>query len=186
VGVHILAYEDRDGVVHVVDADSEDELWRSDPSGGEIEVLAWSRDGERLIVLTGRRLVVLGADGHLILRTPSAGATTGAVSPDGETIAIVRRESNRSQLFDLPTGLRKRTRDGGLPFAGPGRFGEVTWSPDGTRLLLAWRDADQWLFIDPERARRIVAFGAITRQFDPGDADGGEFPRVAGWVLPER
>ena len=55
----------------------------------------------------------------------------------------------------------------------------LDWSRDGRRLLLAWRDADQWLLLGPNgRVRR--ALGGVS---DELGAAGG-FPRLAGWCCP--
>ena len=70
-----------------------------------------------------------------------------------------------------------------------------SWSPDGRWLLVGWPAADQWLFIpaviDGGASRRrggaeVVAFDRISEQFDPGTPGPSRFPRVAGWVLPQR
>ena len=50
------------------------------------------------------------------------------------------------------------------------------WSRDGRRLLLAWRDADQWLLLGPGgRVRR--ALHGVSGELGAA----GGFPRVAGW-----
>jgi len=74
-----------------------------------------------------------------------------------------------------PTGLSERRL-----LARPGRFTDVTWSPDGTWILFGWRDAGQWLFIRPAD-RKVVAVAGISRQFAPGTRPAVGFPRVAGW-----
>jgi hypothetical protein len=71
-------------------------------------------------------------------------------------------------------------------FSGAGRFGELAWSPDGGWLLVAWQDADQWLFIRTDAAgggevERLRAVANISRQFDPGAADGSDFPALRTW-----
>ena len=52
--------------------------------------------------------------------------------------------------------------------------------PTAHWLLLAWRDADQWLFIRL-RDGRVVAVDNISQQFDPGGNGPPPFPRLAGW-----
>ena len=72
-------------------------------------------------------------------------------------------------------------------FGAHGRLTGPTWSPDGRWLLVGWPAADQWLFIDADRPRRVVAFDRISEQFESGlgKAPHG-FPRVSGWILPQR
>ena len=55
----------------------------------------------------------------------------------------------------------------------------LAWSRDGRRLLLAWRDADEWLLLGPGgRVRR--ALHGVSGELGAA----GGFPRVAGWCCP--
>jgi hypothetical protein len=60
-------------------------------------------------------------------------------------------------------------------FAGAGAFTGLEWSPDGRWLLVAWRDADQWLFLRSAGVRAVRGVSDISRQF------GGAFPALGGW-----
>ena len=53
-------------------------------------------------------------------------------------------------------------------FAGQGDFGQLAWSPDGRRLLVAWRSADEWLFVD-RASGRVVAIANVDEQFPRAD-----------------
>jgi len=68
-------------------------------------------------------------------------------------------------------------------FSGPGRFSGLEWSPDGSWLLLAWRSADQWLFLNPSRPGRVKAISNVSSQFAPGEVGAGQgaFPKIHGW-----
>jgi hypothetical protein len=103
-----------------------------------------------------------------------------ALFPDGERTARVTRRGDRSVLVLEREG---RTRP---IFSAPGRLTDPTWSPDGRWLLVGWPQADQWLFIRSDRPRHVIAFDRISAQFDPGGSGEADFPRVAGWVLPQR
>ena len=61
---------------------------------------------------------------------------------------------------------------------------KLLYSPDGEWLLLAWRSADQWLFLNPADPRRVVAISDIAAQFDPGTTSPPSFPKLAGWCCP--
>ncbi|MGH2992844.1 MAG: WD40 repeat domain-containing protein [Solirubrobacterales bacterium] len=181
-GRHLLTYADRNGRVRLVNADSGRELWASARITTEIESLEWSADGRSLLVLTSSFFVVLDESGDSIAKGPTGEpATAAAFSPQSGRIALVRRSTGkappgRSELVLLDVdGFGERRL-----FDGPGRFTDVTWSPDGEWLLLSWRDADQWLFIRPSD-ERVVAVSNISRQFDPGASDPRAFPRVSGW-----
>jgi hypothetical protein len=54
---------------------------------------------------------------------------------------------------------------------------DVAWSPDGQWLLLAWRDADQWIFVRAAGRPRLRAVSGIAGQFESE-----RFPRIAGWA----
>jgi WD40 repeat protein len=181
---HVLAYTDRDGRVRVVDVDSGKELWSTaELVGTAVEGLDWSHDGRRLLVLTDSFFTVLDADGQPLVKGATDGrAQAAAFSPDSYDVALIRTEAStrggRSELVLLAG--RGDVQGERRLFDGPGRFTDVTWSPDGEWLLLAWRDADQWLFIRPSD-EKPVAVSNISRQFDPAAAGTGAFPRVSGW-----
>jgi hypothetical protein len=179
---HVLAYVDRRGRVKLVAVDSGRRLWHSGPLPDGPTALAWSPDGGRLLVVTRRRLVILGARGRRLLSRaiPQGFAVTGAQwRPRGAQIAIVRHDAagRRSELVlaEADRGLRER-----VLFTGPGRFGAPAWSPAATRLLLPWPDADQWLFLRPGFGPRLTAVANIAAQFAPGGG-AAAFPRSVQW-----
>jgi dipeptidyl aminopeptidase/acylaminoacyl peptidase len=181
---HLLTYVDRDGRVRLVDTDSGRELWASGRFATDVESLSWSPDGGRLLVLTSSFYSVLDERGRSIAKGPTRGAAdVAAFSPDGP-IALIRRSggktfAGRSELVLLDELGRERRL-----FAGPGRFTDLTWSPDGRWLLLSWREPDQWLFIRPRDGKIDDAVSNISRQFDPGATAEPAFPRVSGWCCP--
>jgi hypothetical protein len=58
----------------------------------------------------------------------------------------------------------------------------VLASPDGSRLLLAAPDADQWLLVHLGGGGRITALSGVARQFDPGSRTAAAPPRPAVWI----
>jgi WD40-like Beta Propeller Repeat len=127
---------------------------------------------------TGRDVPVSGLD-----EVPQLAASTvegRARSPISGRTAVVQANDSRSRVFLAGDGPAHRE----LLFSGPGRVTGPTWSPDGRWILVGWVDADQWLFINADQPRRVVAFDDVAEQFD-GTAP-SDFPRVAGWALPER
>ena len=178
---HVLAYVDGGGRVSVVAVDARARLWRSGQFRG-VRALAWSPGGQRLLVVTGRRLAVFGRDGRLVVSRaiPSRFVVTAAEwSPRGREIAIVRYSApvDRGELVlaDAERGLSER-----MVFTGPGRFGAPAWSPGAGRLLLPWPDADQWLFLRPHGGARLTAVANIAGQFGPG-RQRPAFPHAAQW-----
>jgi hypothetical protein len=68
-----------------------------------------------------------------------------------------------------------------LLFAGAGRLGGVTWSPDGRWLLVAWPSADQFLFVRTTRPARVESATGVAREFDPRAVGVAGAPRPWGW-----
>lgn len=117
------------------------------------------------------------------LSTPAAGGLGERVlSPDGITMATLQHVGRRDELVVQDEGQARQR----VLFSARGPLTGPTWSPDGRWLLVGWPAADQWLFISTERSNRVVAFDQISEQFDPGGDGGGRFPRVSGWILPQR
>lgn len=58
-------------------------------------------------------------------------------------------------------------------FAAPGLDG-LAWFPDGRRLLVSWKEANQWIFV-PMTGGRVRAVANAAEQF------GGSFPQPSGW-----
>jgi hypothetical protein len=115
------------------------------------------------------------------ITAPSVGQSRGpALSPNGGSLAAIKSTKDGEQL-----SLHEDGRTEILLRAG-GRLTGPTWSPDGRWLLVGWPAADQWLFIDTNRANHVVAFDRISEQFDPGGEGPAPFPSVSGWILPER
>jgi hypothetical protein len=190
-GLHVLAYVRRDNTIQIVDTDSGDVV-----SGGfepgplePIRELEWSADGTQLLAVTEKALYVDGAPDSPSFVAPlgsRAAIDSASFSPDGKRIAVVRRVGDRGEL-----ALVEQTKGGvakpPVLLSGPGRLTDPTWSPDGRWLLVGWPRADQWLFVRTDRrAQGPVPFGQITAQFESGDEESGGFPRISGWVLPER
>jgi dipeptidyl aminopeptidase/acylaminoacyl peptidase len=177
---HLLTYVDRGGRVRLVDVDSGRRLWASGRFAGGVKGLDWSADGGRLLVLSSSFYGVLDARGRAIAKGPTRGAADDAsFAPDGP-IALVRRSAGRTAAGRSELVLLNEFGEERRLFAGPGRFTDLAWSPDGRWLLLSWRDADQWLFIRPSD-EKPVAVSDISRQFDPGAGGEPAFPHVSGW-----
>ena len=170
---HVLAASDARGTISVYAVDRGAVAGRSAPGEPPIE-LAWSPDGKRLLALARHSLRLLDARARATEpRRAPAGArnVTAAFHPTRPTYALVRyrARADRSEVV-LANGRRV--------FDGTGRFTDLAWSPDGRWLVVAWRDADQLVFVRTSGARRIEAVANVSRQFESA-----RFPRIAGWVL---
>ena len=173
----------RDGSVRAIDADSgpsssrpgRGRCRRSSP-GRRTARGCWSRTRSELTALRSQRRARLAAARRRpggVRRRRSARRGAGRRRPR------LPRRARRSELLLLGPGAP----DARL-FAGPGASRVVQPSPDGRWLLLAWRSADQWLFLDLGHPQRVVAVAGISAQFAPGTTSPPPFPSVAGWCCP--
>ena len=178
---HVLAFADARERVDVVAVDSRRRLWRSARVRG-LRGLSWSPDGRLLLARTAHSLLLFDGAGRLLFSRPMPAGTVlqhAEWAPRGAEVAVVRRSpaAGRSEvvLLDAARGLRGR-----VLFTGPGRFDSLAWSPAADRLLVGWREADQWLFLRPHAGGRLRAVANIARQFMPGAARPSS-PRSVQW-----
>jgi hypothetical protein len=127
--------------------------------------LEWSDDGRLLAVTSVNRIVVLDPQGRIVRTIGALGSTiTGsAFRPHSRRLAVSVRVGPRSELKLVDVDRPGHAR---LLFAGPGRFRDVAWSPDGTTLLVDWPTANQWLFL---RGSKVHAVGNIREEFPRRD-----------------
>jgi WD40 repeat protein len=174
-GRHLLAFADRLGGIHLVDVDRPAPL-RPVPGGEVPEELQWVGDGSALLVLSPRSLRILRPDRSLVRRIAlPPGPHSLAVSPHGHLFALTRRFGpDRSEVLVFAAAHPLKAR---RLFAATGTFTGVEWSPDGRWLLLAWPDADQWLFVGTGRERKVLPVARVAEQF----SQSGVFPALGGW-----
>lgn len=194
LGPHFLAYVDATRRLRVVETDTGQTLSATRSSPG-IAAIDWAADGRALLEASSHRLWLrhlrfaklaesfrIGGAERIAL---PAGAflRTAAFAPEGHDVAVLleRRTGTgtpRSEalLIDTKGGPPRRL------FAVSGRLSQLAWSPDGSRLLIAWPAADQWLFL-PTGGRRghLQAVGSISSVFSPGHRGRAPFPQIDGW-----
>jgi hypothetical protein len=174
---HILAFAQADGLIRVLDLDAGTTLLRYPIAQQPIQ-LGWSADGRRLIVLDRGGIRTFDEDIVVRRGLRNRVAVEFGPAPTGEQIAIVARvpgEDRSELLLFRPSGASRRV------FEGAGSFSGVEWSPDGTWLLLAWKSADQWLFIRSAGVPEIRAVSNISRQFAGGPDLSPGFAELRGW-----
>lgn len=156
------------------DADTGRVRWRAN-AGSPFAPLAlsWSADGERVAVVFEREIVVFDSRGRKLQRVEflRSDISAAAFAPAGHVLGVLLRApgtvtaSTRAsvRLVDADTGSRGREL-----FTGRGDFRELAWSPDGRYVLVAWRSADRWLFVN-RATRYAVAVENISAQFPRPD-----------------
>jgi len=167
----VLTYAGPGGLIETVDVDTRRRLW-SRRAGAPPVALDWTRDGRRMVALFPGSLRVYDRYGRPLTRRRLEGGRALALDPGGRRAAVAVAGRGGTRVLTVPLRADGRPRS---VFDGLGRVEGIDWSPDGHRLLLAWRDADQWLLLGP--GRRVRALSDVSGELG---ASAG-FPRVAGW-----
>lgn len=196
LGPYLLAYIRGDGSLRIVNVDSEQVVGASDEASVATRELAWAPDGSHLLEVEPRSLRLrdlrigklaneIGVGPARSLALPlGAVVQSAAFSPHDGTIATLlhlpgagaRPPHSAIVLIDPASGSRRPL------FTASGRLADLFWSPDGSRLLTSWRDANQWLFIPTSGRDRVRAIGGISAEFSPGaEPSPAGFPRIDGW-----
>lgn len=174
---HVLVYARERGGLEAVDVARGATLWHAQGQAAltHTRQLAWSHDGRRLVARSPRGLTVLDAGGRVLRTLAVPGRTRQlALHPSGTRAAVVVASAGGTRVLDIPLGGTAAPRQ-----LFQGDVDGLAWSRDGRRLLLAWRDADQWLLLGPNgRVRR--ALHGVSGELGAA----GGFPRLAGWCCP--
>jgi hypothetical protein len=185
-----LAYLSDGGKLQIVNSESGERLIAA-PALPGVSRLEWGANGSAILEASPRALRLrevrarkvalpdLGPARTLPLPGSGISLTGAALAPERQAVAAVvthwRDHGTRSEVLLFPPGAEKPRS----LLTVPGSLGEVAWSPDGRRLLVAWPGADQWLFLPVDRGRpRAVA--NISTAFSPGER-AASFPRIEGW-----
>ncbi|HET7443773.1 MAG TPA: hypothetical protein VFJ57_03865 [Solirubrobacterales bacterium] len=199
LGVAELAYVDSHGRLRIAESETGRGLASVAALPG-VDEIEWGGHGEVLLesspaAVRVRRLrsakLALEVEiepGRRLPLPAGAGVRDAALSPDGRTVAVLLS----TPLASIAGG--PRTRSTVLLFGPdgpsrrlltvPGDLSELAFSPDGGRLLVAWPEADEWLFLPLGRSKG-EAVGNVARAFAPGQR-AAEFPRVEGWCCRAR
>jgi hypothetical protein len=174
---HVLAYLSG-AHIDIVDVDTRRRLARIRLPHVPHE-LAWSADGSRLYVNLHRSLAIYDARGRRTGRIRMPGrqtVTTFAPARSGSLVAVARRSGASSEVALMAPRAPDR-----VLFRGDGRFTRLRYSPSGRWLLVAWPQADQWVFLRPGAtgARRVLAAPGVTRRIGSRG-----FPQLSGWCCP--
>jgi len=185
-GDDALAYLTASGQVRIADGESGAELMQA-PSPGRVTWIEWGAGGKEILEASPETVRVRSVRGprpalghlHRLPIDKRATVVGAALAPRQPLVAIVLTYWKHSGTFStvMVYGPGDKPR---LLLKAPGSLGhDVTWSPDGKRLLVPWPGANQWLFL-PLGRTRAGAVAEISKAFSSGHR-GGSFPRVEGW-----
>jgi len=193
LGPHVLAYVDAVRKLRVVETDTGQTLATTASSPG-ITAIDWAAGGRILLEASPRglwlrhvRLAKLAESFRIggaqrIALPAGAFLRSAAFAPQGQGVAVLLERRSRTGaprsealLIDTSGGAPRRL------FAVSGRLSQLAWSPDGSRLLIAWPAADQWLFLPLGGRGHLQAVGNISSIFSPGHRGRAPFPSIEGW-----
>jgi hypothetical protein len=181
---YVLAYADARGRVHVVDADTQRQVWHTTAVKAVRELAFY---GDRLVVTTDSRVIVFrrGKEtpsvrvpaGHVLLDSTllqSGGVLYADYDPAADSTALFRSDCTVAGACLLMPDTRV--------FEGPGRIGNLITSPDLSWLAAGWPAADQFLFFKSvPRLGKVEAVSNVTAEFSPGSGSAA-FPVILGWA----
>lgn len=182
---HTLAYVSANSRVHVADADSRRELWRTGPVPGVRKLVFF---GDRLVAVSPRAVTILRPGHARRLVEPPAGhrLLDAVVLAGGEVLyADYDPGTDTTALYrsDCAVGGNCLLIQDTRVFQGAGRLEGLAPSPDGRWVVVGWPAADQLLFLRlAPRIGNVVAVSGATGEFSPGHPAGQAFPLVAGWA----
>lgn len=154
------------------------------PPGPAPREIWWALGGRRLVTVTDTAVRIHGPRGQL-LRTvglpPGFAAAGSAVAPGGRRLAVIVRRGPSSALlvFRLDRAAPPRSL-----LSARGEFEGLSWSIDGSLVVLGLPQADQWLFVHARGGFESVRH--VRGLFGGGRAPRrGSFPRPAGWCYAQ-
>jgi hypothetical protein len=196
-GTPEVAYVNAEGQLRIADSEMSASRSGAPPdmagavAGRDVRQIEWGAGG-RLILevspgglhLQGMRLNKLEGRSEFRRRTAlaiPAGATVvdAALAPRHPLAAAVVTHWRSAGTRSAVVVYGPKKRDPRRLLSVPGSLGEVAWSPDGKRLLVAWPGTNEWLFLPVGRGEGRAVAG-VSNAFAPGGRK-SSFPRVEGW-----
>jgi hypothetical protein len=188
-GENALAYVTGAGRLRIVESETSAVLAAA-PALRRITEMDWADGGRKILEASPEALRLRSVrpaghpsrptpgKAHLLPLSPHATVLDAALAPRRPLVAASitywRKHGTYSEVLVFRPGQGPRTL-----LSVPGSLGQVEWSPDGKRLLIAWPGANQWLFLPLGRGKgRAIA--DISKAIS-ADGRPHSFPRIAGW-----
>jgi hypothetical protein len=169
--------------VKIVEVDTRRILGETPPEPAPREIW-WALDGRRLVTVASDSVRIHRAGGRLLRTVALPGgwrAAGSALAPGGRRLAIIARRGSSSSL--LLVRLDRVAPPRSL-LSTRGAFEGLTWSIDGSLVVLGLPQANQWLFVHTRGG--FESFRHVREPFEGGRAPRrGSFPRPAGWCYRE-
>ena len=188
-GKDALAYVTGAGRLRIVNSETGAVLGGA-PAMHRITWMDWADSGRKILEASPEalRLRPIWPAGHPSRPAPGvahrlplpAGATVvdASLAPERPLVAVVVTHWKKHGTYSEVLLYRHGSRPQSL-LAARGSLGQVEWSPDGRRLLVAWPGANQWLFL-PLGKGRTRAIANMSRAFSTTGRP-NSFPRIEGW-----
>lgn len=174
------------GRVRIMEVDSRRAVGRTPPGPVPREIW-WALGGRRLVTVGAESVRLHDPHGRLLreVELPAGWTAEGsALAPGGRRLALIasRGASSRLLLVRLDRVAPPRSL-----LSTRGAFDGLSWSIDGSLLVLGVPEADQWWFVRP---RGAVGLDELVQHIrTPFEGTGeplrGTFPRPAGWCYAD-
>lgn len=191
-GKYELAYVTGAGRLRILDSETGAVLAAA-PAMRRITWMDWGAGGKKILEASPGKLrlrPVLPAGhpsrsalgkAHRLPLPAGASLVDAALAPERPLVAASVTHWKQHGTYSEVLVFRPGSRTQRL-LSVPGSLGQVVWSPDSRRLLVAWPGADEWLFL-PLAAGKASAVGNISWAFAPGGRR-TSFPLIEGWCCP--
>ncbi len=182
---NVLAYVDSQNRLATINTDNGASS-ASAPLSTDPIAISWL-DQQRILAVEPGGLEIVDSGNGFVDRFEvqlSEPISSVAVAPDGGSVAVLTetdepKEGVRSTVRLIDLEREAPNAEPRVLFSESGRYDGPVFSPDGTRIELGWRKADQWRFISTAKGTDPIAIGGITREFDGGRS--GAMPQIEDW-----